>query len=123
MSDEKVLLSTTDRIEGYRIETHHGLVSAHVTSGVNALRGWLVAFRDIVGGKSGSYEKELSRLEERAIEQLSQKASASGANAILGIQWDYNYVGGDKRSLLMLVATGTACRVREAVPGKPGNYF
>ena len=57
-------------------------------------------------GKSGSYEKELARLEERAIEQLSEKARSVGANAILGIRW------GDRRSLLMLVATGTACRVR-----------
>jgi len=114
VNDEKILLCTTDHLDGYRIETYYGLVSAHVTSGVNALRGWLVAFRDIVGGKSGSYEKELARLEERAIEQLSEKALAIGANSILGIRWDYSYIGGDRRSLLMLVATGTACRVQEA---------
>jgi len=112
VSDEKVLLCTTDHLDGYHIEVHYGLVSAHVASGVNALRGWLTAFRDIVGGRAGSYEKELAHLEERAIDQLSEKASALGANAILGLQWDYSYVGGDKRSLLMLVATGTACRVR-----------
>ncbi|HBI24597.1 MAG TPA: hypothetical protein DDX84_10445 [Nitrospiraceae bacterium] len=81
------------------------------TSGVNALRGWLTAFRDIVGGKSVSYEKELARLEERAIAQLSEKASSLGANAIMCLRWYYSYIGGDRRSLLMLVATGTACRV------------
>jgi uncharacterized protein YbjQ (UPF0145 family) len=112
VSKENILLSTTCHLEGYRIEACYGLVSAHVASGVNALRGWLTAFRDIVGSKSGSYEKELARLEERAIAQLSEKACALGANAILGLRWDYSYVGGDRRSLLMLVATGTACRIR-----------
>jgi len=111
VSDESILLCTTDHLDGYRIEVYHGLVSAHVASGVNALRGWLTAFRDIVGGKSGSYEKELARLEERAINELSEKARAIGANAILGLRWDYSYVGGDRRSLLMLVATGTACSI------------
>jgi len=118
MSKEKILLSTTCNLEGFQIEAYHGLVSAHVASGVNALRGWLTAFRDIVGGKSGSYEKELARLEERAIEQLSEKAFALGANAILGLRWDYSYVGGDKRSLLMLVATGTACKMQFPAGGE-----
>ena len=111
MSNGNIFLCTTDYLEGYSIEAYCGLVSAHVTSGVNALRGWLTAFRDIVGGKSGSYEKELTRLEERAITQLSEKATSLGANAIMGLRWDYSYIGGDRRSLLMLVATGTACRV------------
>lgn len=111
MNCGNIFLCTTDHLEGYSIETYCGLVSAHVTSGVNALRGWLTAFRDIVGGKSGSYEKELTRLEERAIAQLSEKAHNIGANAIMGLRWDYSYIGGDRRSLLMLVATGTACRV------------
>lgn len=114
MNNGKVLLCTTDHLDGYQIEAYYGLVSAHVASGVNALRGWITAFRDVIGGKSGSYEKELARLEERAIAQLSEKAQSLGANAILGLRWDYSYVGGDKRSLLMLVATGTACRVRLA---------
>jgi uncharacterized protein YbjQ (UPF0145 family) len=113
LNNEKILLCTTDYLDGYQVEAYYGLVSAHVASGVNALRGWLTAFRDIVGGKSGSYEKELARLEERAIDQLSEKAHARGANAILCLRWDYSYVGGDRRSLLMLVATGTACRVQK----------
>jgi uncharacterized protein YbjQ (UPF0145 family) len=111
MSDDKILFSTTEHVEGLHVEVCYGLVSAHVASGVNAFRGWLTAFRDIVGGKSGSYEKELARLEERAIYQLSEKASALGANAILGLRWDYSYIGGDRRSLLMLVASGTAFRI------------
>jgi uncharacterized protein YbjQ (UPF0145 family) len=90
---------------------------------VNALRGWLTAFRDIVGGKSGSYEKELARLEERAITQLSAKACALRANAILGLRWDYSFAGGDRRSLLMLVATGTACRVGLAVSEAMKNHI
>jgi uncharacterized protein YbjQ (UPF0145 family) len=117
MSEDRILLCTTDHVEGFHVEVCYGLVSAHVASGVNAFRGWLTAFRDIVGGKSGSYEKELAHLEERAIEQLSGKASALGANAILGLRWDYSYIGGDRRSLLMLVATGTAFRVRDATSG------
>ena len=114
MTTDGILLCTTDHLEGYHIESYYGLVSAHVASGVNALPGWLTAVRDVIGGRSGSYEKELARLEERAIAQLSEKTSALGANAILGLRWDYSYVGGDKRSLLMLVATGTACKVRLA---------
>ncbi|MDI6790697.1 MAG: heavy metal-binding domain-containing protein [Thermodesulfobacteriota bacterium] len=86
MNSIDIFLCTTDHLEGYRIEAYCGLVSAHVTSGVNALRGWLTAFRDIVGGKSGSYEKELTRLEERAIAKLSEKAASLGANAIMGLR-------------------------------------
>jgi uncharacterized protein YbjQ (UPF0145 family) len=113
LNNKRILLCTTDHLDGYQIEAYYGLVSAHVASGVNALRGWLTAFRDVIGGRSGSYEKELARLEDRAIEQLSQKARALGANAILGLRWDYSYVGGDRRSLLMLVVTGTACRAQK----------
>lgn len=77
------------------------------------MRGWFLAFRDFFGGRVGTFEKESARLEERAVEELVQKVSGHpGVNAILGLRLSYHHVGDGKRSMLILHAVGTKCRVR-----------
>lgn len=77
------------------------------------MRGWFVAFRDFFGGRVGTFDKESARLEERAMEELIRRVSDHpGVNAILGLRIYYHYIGDGKRSMLILHAVGTKCRVR-----------
>lgn len=111
----EILIATVDVLDGHRVESYHGLVTAHVSCGINFMRGWFVAFRDIFGGRVGTFEKESARLEERATAELIQKAlEHPGVNAILGLRLSYHHVGDGKRSMLILHAVGTKCRVRWA---------
>jgi len=108
----EILIATVDLLDGYRVESYHGLVTAHVSCGINFMRGWFVAFRDFFGGRVGTFEKESARLEERAMTELIQKAlDHPGVNAILGLRLSYHHVGDGKRSMLILHAAGTKCRV------------
>lgn len=108
----EILIATVDVLDGYRVESYHGLVTAHVSCGINFLRGWFVAFRDFFGGRVGTFEKESARLEERAMAELIRKASEHpGVNAVLGLRLSYHHVGDGKRSMLILHAVGTKCRV------------
>lgn len=109
-----ILIATVDMLDGYRVESYHGLVTAHVSCGINFMRGVFVAFRDFFGGRVGTFEKESARLEERATAELVRKASEHpGINAILGLRLSYHHVGDGKRSMLILHAVGTKCRVEQ----------
>lgn len=109
---EEPLIATVDLIQGYRVESYHGLVTTSVSCGINFVRGWLVALRDIFGGQVGTYQKEAERLKEMAIERLMKKVEEiEGANAIIGLRLDYHYIGAGKRSTLVLSATGTLCTI------------
>ncbi|NKE72843.1 YbjQ family protein [Candidatus Manganitrophus noduliformans] len=111
----EILIATVDLLDGYRVESYNGLVTAHVSCGINFMRGWFVAFRDFFGGRVGTFEKESARLEERATAEMIRKASEHpGVNAILGLRLSYHHVGDGKRSMLILHAVGTKCRVRQA---------
>ncbi len=111
--NEEILISTVEVLDGYRVESYHGIVTAHLSCGINFMRGWFVAFRDFFGGRVGTFEKESARLEERAMEELIQKASEHpGVNAILGLRIYYHYIGGAKRSMLILHAVGTKCLIQ-----------
>jgi uncharacterized protein YbjQ (UPF0145 family) len=104
-----MLLSTTSLIDGKRITNYHGLVSGEAILGANVFRDLFAGIRDIVGGRSAAYEKELRRAKEIAIQEMSEQARAMGANAIIGIDLDYETVGGG--SMLMVSASGTAVTV------------
>lgn len=111
--NEEILISTVEVLDGYRVESYHGIVTAHVSCGINFMRGWFVAFRDFFGGRVGTFDKESARLEERAMEELIRRVSDHpGVNAILGLRIYYHYIGDGKRSMLILHAVGTKCRVR-----------
>jgi uncharacterized protein YbjQ (UPF0145 family) len=102
-----VLLSTTHTIDGKRIVTYHGLVSGEAILGANIFRDFFAGIRDIVGGRSAAYEGELRRAKDLALQEMTEQAKGLGANAIIGIDLDYETVG-QGGSMLMVSASGTA---------------
>jgi uncharacterized protein YbjQ (UPF0145 family) len=102
-----MLLTTTGVIDGKQIVKYHGLVSGEAILGANVFRDLLAGIRDIVGGRSAAYEKELRRAKDLAIEEMTAQAQTLGANAVIGIDLDYETVG-QGGSMLMVSASGTA---------------
>lgn len=102
--------STTPTIEGRTIRTYHGVVTGEAILGANIFRDFFAGIRDIVGGRSAAYEKELSRARTIAFEELSERASGLGANAVVGIDIDYETVG-ERGSMLMVSVSGTAVTI------------
>lgn len=104
-----MLLSTTSNLEGHPVQRYLGLVSGEAILGANVFRDFFAGIRDILGGRSGSYEKVLRKAKEAAIEDMVEAAKDLGANAVIGIDFDYETVqikeGGD---MLMVTVTGTA---------------
>jgi uncharacterized protein YbjQ (UPF0145 family) len=103
-----VFVTTTSGIDGRSVKDYLGIVSGEAIMGTNIFRDMFAAVRDIVGGRSLAYEKELKAAKELALEELQAEAGALGAQAIVGVSLDYEVVGGDKRTLLMVSAVGTA---------------
>jgi uncharacterized protein YbjQ (UPF0145 family) len=104
-----VLLTTTSLIDGKTIAKYHGIVTGEAILGANIFRDLFAGIRDIVGGRSAAYEKELRAAKEIAIQEMTEQARALGANAIVGIDLDYETVG--QGSMLMVSASGTAVTV------------
>jgi uncharacterized protein YbjQ (UPF0145 family) len=104
-----MLLTTTSTLEGQRISRYAGLVSGEAILGANVFRDFFAGIRDIIGGRSGSYEKVLRKAKEAAIEDMVEAAKDLGANGVVGIDFDYETIqikeGGD---MLMVTVTGTA---------------
>jgi uncharacterized protein YbjQ (UPF0145 family) len=100
-----MIYATTNILEGYTIQRYLGVVSGEAIMGANALRDISAGIRDIVGGRSGSYEKELRQAKELAMEEVTAKAAEMGANAIIGMDLDYETIRG---SMLMVSISGTA---------------
>jgi uncharacterized protein YbjQ (UPF0145 family) len=104
-----MIVTTTDNVEGREIDAYLGVVSGECVYGANFVRDWFASIRDIVGGRSGSYEKVLRDGKEAAIEDMMEAARKLGADAIVGIDLDYESVGD---TMLMVSANGTAVRLR-----------
>lgn len=102
-----MLVTTTNSIEGRRITEYKGLVAGEAVTGANVVRDIFAGLRDFFGGRSGSYEKVFRSSREAAIEDMVANARAMGANAVLGVDIDYESVGA-KGSILMATACGTA---------------
>ena len=110
--------STTPTLEGQPIIEYCGVVTGEAILGANVFRDFFASIRDIVGGRSGAYEKELRKAREIAFEELSEQAKALGANAVVGIDIDYETVGKDS-SMLMVSVSGTAVKTAdESLPGR-----
>jgi uncharacterized protein YbjQ (UPF0145 family) len=103
-----MLTVTTNNIEGKRVVKYIGLVSGEAILGANIFKDFFAGIRDIVGGRSASYEKELRKAKEIAVSEMENQASALGANAILAVDLDYETIGGTSGSMLMVSANGTA---------------
>jgi uncharacterized protein YbjQ (UPF0145 family) len=105
-----MLVTTTNTVEGKRITQYFGLVAAETILGANVFRDFFASIRDIVGGRAGSYEKVLADARESAIGEMTAKAKALGANAVVGVDIDYETLGSNG-SMLMVTAAGTAVRI------------
>lgn len=102
-----MILTTTDGVEGRRILEYKGIVSGETILGANVFKDFFAGIRDIVGGRSGSYEKVLADAKEMALDQLREKAEDLGANAVVAVDLDYEVMG-ETNGMLMVVANGTA---------------
>ena len=105
-----MLVTTTPSFEGKRITNYLGLVSGEAILGANIFRDLFAGIRDIVGGRSAAYESELRKAKEIAIREMQDQASALGANAVVGVDLDYETVGGG--TMLMVSASAYGCRLR-----------
>jgi len=93
------------------VEKYLGIVFGEAIVGANIFRDLMASIRDIVGGRAGAYEEELKRAREIALQELEERARALGANAVIGIDVDYEVLG-QGNSMLMVTASGTAVRLR-----------
>lgn len=102
-----MILSTTPQIEGRTIREYKGVVTGETIIGANAFKDFFAGIRDIVGGRAGSYEKVLREAKDTSMQEMMERAQAMGANAIVGIDIDYEAIGANG-SMLMVAASGTA---------------
>jgi uncharacterized protein YbjQ (UPF0145 family) len=108
-----MLVSTTPSLEGRRITEYLGLVSGEAILGANIFKDFFAGIRDIVGGRSAAYEKELRRAKEIAIQEMENEAAALGGNAVVSVDLDYESIQVSQTgSMLMVSASGTAVRFR-----------
>ena len=105
-----MILSTTPQIEGHTIREYKGIVIGETIIGANMFKDLFAGIRDIVGGRSGSYEKVLREAKDTSIQEMMQRAQELGANAIVGIDIDYETVGANG-SMLMVATSGTAVAI------------
>ena len=105
-----MLVTTTSTLQDKRIVRYLGIVSGETIIGANVFRDFFAGIRDIVGGRSGSYEEVLRQAKETALKEMQQQAMAMGANAVIGVDLDYETVGSSS-SMLMVTASGTAVAV------------
>jgi uncharacterized protein YbjQ (UPF0145 family) len=105
-----MLVTTTHAVEGRRILEYKGLAAGETILGANIFRDIFASIRDIVGGRSASYERVLNDARQQAVADMTDKAAALGANAVIGVDIDYETVGSNG-SMLMVTAAGTAVRI------------
>ncbi|MEY2977190.1 MAG: YbjQ family protein [Prochlorotrichaceae cyanobacterium] len=108
-----MLTTTTDVLQGMEIESYLGLVTAEVVYGTNALRDFFAGIRDMIGGRTGSYEQIFQKGQKEAIEELQQRAKRMGATGIIGVSLNTDSINVDEKGVLLLItATGTAVKIR-----------
>lgn len=105
-----MIQTTTPSVEGRSIDEYFGVVTGEAILGANIVKDLFAGVRDIVGGRSGAYEEELRKARQIALEEMTAEATSRGADAIVGIDLDYETVGSG--GMLMVSASGTAVRLR-----------
>jgi uncharacterized protein YbjQ (UPF0145 family) len=103
-----MLVVTTPSIEGKKVLKYIGIVSGEAILGANIFKDFFAGIRDIVGGRSAAYEKELRSAKDIAIKEMSDQAQSLGGNAVLAVDLDYETIGGGGGNMLMVTASGTA---------------
>jgi uncharacterized protein YbjQ (UPF0145 family) len=102
-----VIVTTTPSVEGKRIVKYCGIVTGEAILGANMFKDLFAGIRDIIGGRSGMYERELRKARDLALDELEEQAAELGANAVVGIDLDYEVLG-QANGMLMVSASGTA---------------
>ena len=102
-----MIVTTTPTVEGYRVSRYCGIVAGEAVLGANLFKDLFAGIRDLVGGRSGTYERELQNARELALAEMQARAEAVGANAIVGVDLDYEVLG-QANGMLMVSASGTA---------------
>ena len=105
-----MIVTTTPTVEGRSVREYLGIVTGEAIIGANLFRDLFAGIRDIVGGRAGSYERVLKEARQDAIAELKAEAEKLGANAVVGVDLDYEVIG-DTGSMLMVSASGTAVRL------------
>ncbi len=100
-----MIITTTPSVEGHRISDYKGIVVGEAIMGANVVRDMFASITDVVGGRSGAYEGKLQHARDTALRELEERAAEKGANAVVGVDLDYEVVG---KSMLMVSASGTA---------------
>jgi uncharacterized protein YbjQ (UPF0145 family) len=102
-----MIVTTTPSVEGHLVAEYLGIVAGEAIMGANIIRDLFASVTDILGGRSGAYEAELGKARETALREMEERAAAKGANAVVGVDLDYEVIG----NMLMVSASGTAVRL------------
>ncbi|NLX82889.1 MAG: putative heavy metal-binding protein [Clostridiales bacterium] len=105
-----MIITTTHTVEGKQILEYRGIVFGEVITGINVLKDLGAGFRNFFGGRSQGYEEELTMAREQALQEMEQRATQLGCNAVVGVKMDYEVLGADN-GMLMVTSSGTAVRV------------
>jgi uncharacterized protein YbjQ (UPF0145 family) len=105
-----MIITTTNSIEGRPVRDYKGVVTGEAILGANVFRDLFAGIRDIVGGRSGSYEASLREARQIALDEMAEEAAKLGADAVIGVDLDYEVIG-EKGSMMMVSASGTAVRL------------
>lgn len=110
MRAKNMTVSTTHIIEGQPVQKYLGVVTGETVLGINMFKDLFAGVRDIIGGRSSTYEKELLSAQQTALDEMLERAYEMGANAVIGVDIDYTTIGSNG-SMLMVAATGTAVKL------------
>lgn len=110
-----MIVTTTNTVEGRPVKVYHGIVMGEAIIGANILKDLFAAVRDVVGGRAGAYEDALRSARQEALREMSNRARELGANAVIGVDIDYEVLG-KAGSMLMVTSAGTAVRLRDEEP-------
>ncbi|QSS97802.1 heavy metal-binding domain-containing protein [Psychroflexus sp. ALD_RP9] len=105
-----MIVTTTQTVEGQPVKEYIDLVTGETIIGANVFKDFFASITDLVGGRSSSYEKVLREAKETAVQEMKQKAASLGANAVLGVDLDYETLGSGN-GMLMVTASGTAVKI------------
>lgn len=102
-----MIITTTMNVEGHDVKEYKGIVFGEVVEGRNFLKDFMSGIRDVIGGRSGSYENSLMKARQAALDEMADRAQKIGANAVIGVSVQYNTLGQDG-GMLMVTCTGTS---------------
>ena len=119
ITERDVQVTTTPEISGWDVQSYEGVVTAHIVTGANLFSDIFASFSDIFGGRSKSYQKQLTKINKEALDILRRQAADRGANCVVGVHIDHDQVTGQGKSMFMVKASGTA--VRAELPDESGG--